>query len=95
MPSCDRQTTITTLSYQIDDNSLVETLLMNVTLEEAIEIFARASRTRFGANAVLKTQERIDQLDHLGDAEGVRVWEHVRLLIQEMQSKTESAQDAL
>lgn len=51
---------------------------MNVTLEESIAIYARASRTRFGAGARDKTQQRIEQLARAGDLQGVSVHERVK-----------------
>ena len=51
---------------------------MNVTLEESIAIYARASRQWFGGKAHEKTQERIDQLAKAGDLEGAEVHRWVR-----------------
>jgi hypothetical protein len=51
---------------------------MNVTLDQAIEIHARAAYKRFGVNARVRTQERIDHLKRVGDVEGARVHERVR-----------------
>ena len=39
---------------------------MNVTLDEAIRIYARASRAWFGPRAVKRTQDRIDMLCKAG-----------------------------
>jgi hypothetical protein len=50
---------------------------MIVTLEQSIQIYARASRKRFGARARTKTQERIDHLVKVGDAEGATIHERV------------------
>lgn len=57
---------------------------MNVTQDEAIRIYARASRSWFGSSALQKTQDRIDQLRWAGDAEGVEVWERVKRAIAEL-----------
>jgi len=51
---------------------------MNVTLDESIAIYARASRKWFGGKAHERTQERIDQLAKAGDWEGARVHKLVR-----------------
>ncbi len=54
---------------------------MNITLDQAIVIYARASRSWFGEKAKFKTQERIQQLAAQGDNEGAAVHERVRLHI--------------
>jgi hypothetical protein len=51
---------------------------VNISLDEAIVIYAKASRAWFGSNAVKKTQEKIDLLRSKGDLEGSRVFERVR-----------------
>jgi hypothetical protein len=51
---------------------------MIVTLEQSIQIYARASRNRFGAKARAKTQERIEHLARTGDAEGATIHERVK-----------------
>lgn len=51
---------------------------MNVTLEESIAIYARATRRWFGKKAHEKTQERIDQLAKAGDFQGAEVHRSVR-----------------
>jgi hypothetical protein len=51
---------------------------MNVTLEQSVHIYARASRGWFGTKAYQKTQERIEQLAKIGDAEGAKVHELVK-----------------
>jgi hypothetical protein len=51
---------------------------MNVSMDQAIEIYARASHKRFGGKARLRTQERIDHLTKIGDLEGAKVHEKVR-----------------
>jgi len=51
---------------------------MNVTLEQSIDIYARASRTRFGLEARQKTQERIEQLTRSGDLQGATIHERVK-----------------
>jgi hypothetical protein len=58
---------------------------VNVTLDEAIRIYAQASRARFGPRAVKKTQDRIDMLRKAGDLDGIRVWERVKLTIAELE----------
>jgi hypothetical protein len=58
---------------------------MNVTLDEAIEIYARASHRWFGSMAPAKTQARIEQLSQAGDAEGAIVHERVKTHIVTLQ----------
>ncbi|MBV8565396.1 MAG: hypothetical protein JOY94_06015 [Methylobacteriaceae bacterium] len=60
---------------------------MNITLDEAIRIHARASVARFGSKAKRRTQERIEQLAQAGDVEGVRVWEKVKRQIKEIERR--------
>jgi hypothetical protein len=64
-----------------------------VTLEQSIGIFARASRSRFGARARHKTQERVELLAKKGDLEGAKVHEQVvqQILRLEQQSAPEAA----
>ena len=59
---------------------------MNITLDQAIVIYARASRSWFGEKAKFKTQERIQQLAAQGDNEGVDVHERVRLNIMRLEA---------
>jgi hypothetical protein len=59
---------------------------MNVTLDEAVGIYARASRAWFGPRAVKRTQDRIDMLRKAGDLDGVRVWERVKRAIAELEA---------
>jgi len=57
---------------------------MNVSLEEAIDIYARASWAWFGPRAVTRTQDRIEMLRKTGDLDGVRVWERVKGAVTEL-----------
>ena len=66
---------------QVCDNGIVTVLgagVMRVTLEDSISIYTRASRKWFGARALKKTQERIEQLAKAGDLAGARVHERVK-----------------
>jgi hypothetical protein len=56
-----------------------------VTLEQSIEICARASRKWFGAKARQETQERIEHFEKVGDAEGARVHERVKQHIAQLE----------
>ncbi len=61
---------------------------MNVTPDEAVRIYARASRAWFGSKARRRTQERIDELRRAGDQEGVRVWKAVKRHIKEIERQS-------
>lgn len=47
---------------------------MNVTLDEAITIYAKAMRWWFGDRAETEAIERSQQLRGVGDEDGERVW---------------------
>jgi hypothetical protein len=59
---------------------------MNITLQQAVDIYARATVGWFGSSAVKKTDERIKQLGAYGDAEGVAVYERVKSEIIRLES---------
>jgi hypothetical protein len=58
---------------------------MNVTLREAIAIYARASIAWFGERAIEETDARIRVLSLKGDNEGVGVLERVKGEIRQLQ----------
>jgi hypothetical protein len=60
---------------------------MNVTLEQAITIYARATVKWFGANARKRTGERIQQLTKAGDLEGAKIYERVNYSTSQMENK--------
>jgi hypothetical protein len=64
------------ICYEIVTNAGERTMI--VTLEQSIEIYARASHRWFGAKASQKTQERIEHLARMGDAEGATIHERVK-----------------
>jgi len=47
------------------------------TNEEAIEIFARYFRARYGVTAIEKVKSRANELQQAGDDEGYRAWNQV------------------
>ncbi len=47
---------------------------MPITLDQAIEIHAKALRYRHGAKAPRMAREKADQLATIGDREGFTVW---------------------
>ena len=59
---------------------------MNVTLAQAIAIYARASISWFGDKAPEKTGERITLLKASGDSEGAAVFAKVKTEIVRLQS---------
>lgn len=51
---------------------------MDVTLDQAIDIYARAWRARYGkSGAVTKALKTAEHLRGRGDRDGARVWERV------------------
>ena len=50
---------------------------MNVSLDQAIEIHARALRYRFGKRAALVAEEKADHCAARGDDDGRDVWQRV------------------
>lgn len=51
---------------------------MNVSLDEAITIYAKACRAWYGPEkAVNVARQRVEQLRSRGDSDGVTVWEKV------------------
>jgi hypothetical protein len=50
---------------------------MNVSLNQAIEIHAKALKYRFGKRAILLAEERADHCAARGDDEGYAVWRRV------------------
>jgi hypothetical protein len=63
---------------------------VNVSLEDAIQIYARVSRTWFGSHAREKTQERLAQLESSGDLEGVHVYRQLDQCILELENEEAS-----
>ena len=64
---------------------------MVVTVEEAITIYACASRKWFGVSACNKTQERIEQLTKAGDWDGARIHELVKERISQLENSERKA----
>ena len=60
---------------------------MNVTMNEAIGIYARASRRWFGIRARERTQERIERLAIIGDYEGAKTHEQVNERISRLEEQ--------
>ena len=60
---------------------------MNVTLQEAVGIYARASLAWFGDHAIEKTEEKIKLLAAKGDNEGVGVFERVKAEIRGLEGR--------
>jgi len=50
---------------------------MHVTTDQAVEMYARFLKARYGAGAKRVTEEKILQLRGMGDIEGERVWAEV------------------
>ena len=50
---------------------------MQVTEDQAVEMYARFMRRRYGVRAKRLTEEKMQQLRKSGDSEGERVWRKV------------------
>jgi hypothetical protein len=50
---------------------------MWITLDEAIEMYARYCSARFGAAATEKVKARARDLEKKGDLDGYRIWNRV------------------
>jgi hypothetical protein len=57
---------------------------MNVTIEQAIEIYAKAMMSWHPMAAARLAQQRADELAKRDDLEGVWIWEMVKLAIEQM-----------
>ena len=53
-----------------------------ITTDQAIEMYARFCKARFGAEAKRIADERAVELGDAGDSEGARVWRAVRSRIE-------------
>jgi hypothetical protein len=50
---------------------------MWITTDQAIDIYARYCKARFGARATKLARDRMAELRQSGDLEGERIWEEV------------------
>lgn len=64
---------------------------MNVSLDQAIEIHARALKHRFGDRAALVAEEKAHHCAARGDDEGRAVWQRVAALAGTLARGEESA----
>ena len=55
---------------------------MWITTDQAIEMYARVCRARYGINAKKLIEERATELRKVGDTEGEHVWMKVKQLIE-------------
>lgn len=51
---------------------------MWITTDQAVEMYARFFRSRYGANAGKFADEKTAELRNAGDSDGERVWTQVR-----------------
>jgi hypothetical protein len=63
---------------------------MWVTSDQAVEIYARFLKSRYGNRAKKVTEEKAAQLRSAGDVEGERVWSEVRREIDRQQATSPS-----
>ncbi len=63
---------------------------MNITIDQAIEIFARGMRYRKGRDASRSARQEAQRLLASGDLEGHDVWNKVASLIDELNTERET-----
>jgi hypothetical protein len=68
---------------KLRDSFTTETRL-RVTLDEAIEIHAKALKFRYGRTAPHRARERADNCSAAGDREGHVVWEKVAVIAENL-----------
>ena len=56
---------------------------MWITTDQAIDIYARYCKARFGARATKLTRARVAELRQSGDVEGERIWNEVSRRVEE------------
>jgi hypothetical protein len=56
---------------------------MWITTDQAIDIYARYCKARFGARATKLTRARVAELRQSGDVEGERIWSEVSRRVEE------------
>ena len=56
---------------------------MWVTTNQAIDIYARYCKARYGGHATKVTRERASELRRSGDIEGERIWNEVTRVVEE------------
>jgi len=59
---------------------------MWITTDQAIDIYARYCKARFGARATKLARARMAELRQSGDAEGERIWGEVSRRVEEQQT---------
>ncbi len=57
---------------------------MNVTLDEAINIYARAMRSWFGKRAEAEAKHRGVLLSKTGDEDGAKIWDRVATSVRDL-----------
>jgi hypothetical protein len=66
---------------------------MWIDMEEAIKIYARVCRRRYGPAAGTKVRERAHELAVIGDMDGEQVWNDVAGEIDKQQADTAAAME--
>lgn len=64
---------------------------MNITIEDAVKIHARALHHHRGALASLVARDRANELKRVGDVEGCEVWESVACQIELLTSSNRTS----
>jgi hypothetical protein len=60
---------------------------MQITLDDAIKMYARACRSWYGTGASRRVKEKASSLAEQGDLEGQRVWNAVAAEIEQATAK--------
>jgi hypothetical protein len=66
---------------------------MNVTIDQAIEIYAHGLRHRMGPKASLSARQEAERLKAVGDDHGFEVWTRVALHIEGADSDKERKEE--
>ncbi len=59
--------------------------VMNITIDQAVEIYARGFRCRIGHEASRSARIEADRLKDAGDDEGFAVWCKVAVLVEQLE----------
>jgi hypothetical protein len=63
---------------KIFPNDFGDSSMWNVSVDQAVEMYARFCQARYGAKAIEIAERKVSELRDAGDAEGERVWTKVK-----------------
>ena len=66
---------------------------MNITIDQAIHIYAHGLRHRRGQKASVLARQEAERLQAVGDHEGYEVWNLVALQIEELDSADKASKE--